>query len=202
MSSLLVKPLMSAALRMLALNVVLVGASVPTQALASSGPKLAVVDVQAVVTSAPIWKDAVGKLEKTLKAMQAGIENKKSELQERRHKLEAKKAVSDSAALDEEEAQLAGEEQQLVQAFMASQQRLTAAENKLKAAMLQRVQQVVEVEGAGGDFDYVFDVGDPATPNVLYAAKKIDITARVIEGYKKAFGDKPLDVNLDEIVAP
>lgn len=163
----------------------------PATALAK-GPKFGVVDVRTAMKKTKHWKDAYAKLEREKNQRQGLIEVEKTKLKEKRDALEAKKAVSDPKALAQEEEALAMEAQKFMRQFQMNQQMLSVMEQQLADQMLQRMEAVVKTISRQMELDFVFEAGFDGKPNVLYAAKGVDITNKVAKAYEKAYKDQPL----------
>lgn len=172
----------------LALLIPLVSPSV-----ASAGP-IAVVDVQKVMNSTQHWKDVVQFLEKQRVTRQTDLELKQKTLKERKDKLDAARAVSAPAAIQADEEKLMLDAQQLGQVYMQSQQELTQLEKRATDMMLTRVETLVRELATQADYAFVFEMGTPDAPNVLYSAANIDISDQVIQLYDKYFKDKPIEL--------
>ena len=162
----------------------------PAAALAA--PKVGVVDVREAMKQTDHWKDAYDKLEKEKAQRQVMIEAEKTKLRTKRDALEAKKAVSDPAALAAEEEALAMEAQKFMREFQMNQQILTVMEQQLADEMLKRIEAVVKQLSQEMDLDFVFEAGFDGKPNVLYSAKGVDITDQVAAAYKKFYKGQPL----------
>jgi Skp family chaperone for outer membrane proteins len=158
----------------------------------AGGPKLGVVDVQKTMESIPSWNKAVENLKKDFDKKRVELETKQTELQKKKDQLDAKRMVSDPKAIAAEEEKFMASANDFRLEFMKAQQEISEREVKLKEVMLGRIERVVNQVAQSGDFDYVFEIGADATRNVLYASKSIDLTAQVIEAYKKGFGDEPI----------
>jgi outer membrane protein len=158
--------------------------------------KLGVVDVQKVMESSPEWKTAVKTLERDWEKKAAELEAKQLKLKQAKEQLDGKRAlVNDGKALRVEEERLIGHLKEFRREYMVSQQQFQQREAVLKDQMLGRVEKVVYQLAAEGDYAYIFETGSTEAPNVLYAQKSIDLTARAIKGYQKLFKGKKLDTN-------
>lgn len=164
---------------------------IATPALAG-GPKLGVVNVQKVMEAIPAWKKAMESLKKDFEAKKTSLDARQAGLQKQKEQLEAKRMVSDPKAIAEEEQKFAQSANEFRTEFMTAQQDISMRETKLKESVLARIEQVVAVVAQEGDYDYVFETGPEEQPNVIYSAKQSDLSQKVVEAYKKAFGDKPI----------
>lgn len=170
--------------------------------VAQAAPKLAVVDVQKVMEATDHWKEAVKRLEAERVSRQAVLEKKQKELRKKNEQIEAKAAVVAPEALLQEKEELQRDAAELTEAFMQNQKALTYLEQGVTDMMLTRVNAVVRQISMQEDYEFVFETGPEAAPNVWYAVKKIDITKRVTDAYGKAYKDKPLDFSRFGLDAP
>ncbi len=169
---------------------------------AEAAVKVAVVDVQEVMEATAHWKEAVNRLEAERVSRQAVLEKKQKELRKKNDQISAKAAVVAPEALLEEKEQLQRDAAELTEAFMQNQKALTYLEQGVTDMMLTRVNAVVRQISVQEDYDFVFETGPEAAPNVWYAQGKIDITKRVTQAYEKAYKDKPLDFSRFGLDAP
>jgi Skp family chaperone for outer membrane proteins len=160
----------------------------------AADPKIAVVDIEAVMNATDHWKKVVAVLQKERTEKQSKLEAKQKELKEKKDKLDAQKAVSDPKVIAAQEELLYKDAQVLTQGFMKSQKELTDREKKATDGMLARIEAIVRELALAGDYDFVFEAGSTLGPNVLYTPKKHVITDKVLEQYNKRFKDKPLDI--------
>lgn len=153
---------------------------------------VAVVNLPEVMQKSADWKKAWGVLEKKRDARQKVLDKKRKEIEDKQKKLEAQRALVDPKQLATQEAELLQDMQTVMQSFMQEQQALAAQEKKLTDEMLLRMTRVVQELASTKDYDFIFELGRPGNPNVLYAQKGLDITAQVSKLYKKRFAKTPL----------
>lgn len=161
---------------------------------AAHAQKIGVVDVKQVMAGIPAWNTAMEALKKDFEKKRAELQGREAELMKTKGQLEAKATVTDPAALRAE-----GEKfQQQVMAFQKDLQESQAAiserEAELSKVMLGRVSRAAQELGAQGEYDYVLEIGDEQSPNVLYAGKGVVVTEQVVALYKKMFGDQAVTV--------
>lgn len=161
---------------------------------AQADPKLGVVNVQQVMEAVPEWGAAVKVLKTDLEKRRAKLEAEQAALQKKKEQLDAKRTVTDPSVLAKEEQQLLAEAQRFHQGYLVAQQEIAQRENRLKEAMLQRIERVVFGLAKNGEYTYIFESGAPEQPNVLYTAPGLDLTKQVIEAYQTQFKGKPLKV--------
>jgi outer membrane protein len=171
----------------------ILGICVPSAALAGGPLKLGVVDVGKVMEAVPAWARAVGGLKKEWEKKQSALEGQQAELKKKKEALDAKKTISDPKSLAAEEGKLMTEARAFTEEAMKAQQEMAGRENKLKEAMLSRIERVVYELAEKDDFTYVFESGAPNAPNVLFSKAGLDVTAQVVALYKERFQDQPIE---------
>ncbi len=156
--------------------------------------KFAVIDVQKVMASIPAWTTAIESLKKDFEKKRAELQAREAELMKVKTQLDAKSTVTDPKTLRAETEAF----QQKVMAFQKelqeAQQVISEREAELSKVMLGRVSRAAQELGAQGEYDYVLEVGDDRAPNVLYAAKGVNATDKVVDLYKKMFGDQAVTI--------
>lgn len=156
--------------------------------------KVAVIDVQKVMSSIPAWTTAIEALKKDFEKKRAELQGREAELMKVKTQLDAKSTVTDPKLLRVE----AEAFQQKVMAFQKelqeAQQVISERESELSKVMLGRVSRVAQELGAQGEYDYIMEIGDDRAPNVLYAAKGVNATDKVVDLYKKMFGDQAVTI--------
>lgn len=173
----------------LAAALIAFGLVIPTSAHAQ---KVGVVEIQKVMEAIPAWNKALGELKTDFEKTRASMEAKQAELKKKYDQLEAKRTVTGQAALQSELGAFQKEAQDFQAEFSKAQQSISEREAGLKEVVLGRIEQVVQLLAAEKDYDYVFEAGTEAAPNVLYATAAVYITNDVVALYKKTFGDKPI----------
>jgi outer membrane protein len=163
----------------------------PSTALAQP-PKFAFVDVQQVMEATPQWKKSIASFQKERAEKQAALEAKQKDLKQKKDRLDAQKAVSDSNSSAQAEEELYKDADALTQGFLQTQKELNEREKKFTDELLKRIEAIVNELATEANYDYVFEAGTKENPNVLYAPKALNITQRVIAEYLKRFKDKPL----------
>lgn len=179
-----------------------VGLAAPAAAHAAD-KKVAVVDVKAAMKASTHWKQAVSTLEKEKGKREETLKTAQDELKSRLDALAVQEGVMAPKIFNQKMAQLEEDKQKLAQEFMVNQQQLTMIEKSLASQMIKRIESIVRDLAARQKYMLIVDLGDESQPNVLYAKKGIDITNKVVAGYKKAFGEQPLRVpDLSKVQAP
>jgi outer membrane protein len=154
--------------------------------------KLGVVEVQKVIEGIPAWKKAEDSHRKEAEKKKTELEGRQAVIKKRIEAIEAKRTVTAPAAIVDEENQLRGTVEEFQRDMMKTQQEFGEREEGLKSVVLGRIERVVAEIGETGEYDFIFEKGAEATPNVLYSTKTVVLTQQVIDGYKKLFGDTPI----------
>ncbi len=160
----------------------------------AAGPKLGVVDVARVMNAVPEWTNVVAGLKKDWEKKQAKLEADQNDLRKKKEALDHKRLIADPKAIAEEEQALMKQAQGLADGYVKDQKMIAQHEVMLKEQMLRRIEPLVNQIAAETDLAYVFEVGPDQAPNVLYSAKKIDITNKVVALYKKHFTGKAFEL--------
>lgn len=154
--------------------------------------KIGVVEVQKVIEGISAWKKAEDAHRKDAEKRKTELEGRQAVIKKRIEALEAKRTVTAPTAIVDEENQIRGSVEEFQRDMMKTQQEVGEREEGLKSVVLGRIERVVAELGETGEYDFIFEKGADATPNVLYSTKPVVLTQQVIDGYKKLFGDTPI----------
>lgn len=162
-----------------------------TPLTAWASPTWAIFDSQRAMESTKHFKEAKAAFDKEFESRKKRFEAAQEELKTKLESLQAKKAVAATGVFDEEEKALQQQGMELQQLYMKSQRELQLFDEKLKAQLFRRLEVVVKQYADTSEVTFVIDAS-----KVLFRKKELDVTDRVLKLYEKAFGDKPIDVEM------
>ena len=160
----------------------------PGQAARAAAPvrpieKIAVVEVQRVISETAEGQRSKKELEADFSKSQAKIDRKTKDLQKKVEDLQAKAAMLSQQELQRRQAELMEKEQELQQIYMQMQEEIANKEALLTEKIYKKVASIVKGIAAEEGLQVVL-VRSEST--VLYVNPKLDLTNRVIVAYDKA----------------
>lgn len=145
--------------------------------------KIAVVEVQRVISETVEGIRSKKELEAEFSKSQAKIDRKTKDLQKKVEDLQAKAAMLSAQELQRRQMELMDKEQELQQLYMQMQEELASKEALLTEKIYKRVAAIVKDIAAEEGIQVVLV---RAETTVLYVNPKLDLTNRVIVAYDKA----------------
>lgn len=149
-------------------------------ALADSGSKIVIVDMQKVLSTSKAGQDAQKKYEVELKKAQTEIDSKKADYDKMQQSVEKQKDSLNQKALAEKADQLSKMETELKRSFADKREDLRKENARIVGELVAKVRKVVEEMGKSDGYQIVLEKN---APGVLYADDKVDITDAVVKKF-------------------
>lgn len=147
-------------------------------AAAEPAPKIAVIDVQRVISESKRGKEAKELLNKDKDYRERRLQEGQDNLQKKASDLERRRAILSPEAFEKEQEALLQERERLLRQFNEDQGQLRRRESELMQDVLEGIQGVLKTIAEKEGFTLVIEKGA-----AIYALDKYDITEQVLRLY-------------------
>lgn len=144
--------------------------------------KIAVVNIQKIITSINEGKSVMKTLEKSFKSKQAEIKKEEEAIKKLQKDYQKQNLVLSDDAKAKKEQEIRGKIQALQQKTMSYQKDIQQQEAELKKPILEKLKPVIDEVSKQEKVSMTFEV---SSSPVVYAESKVDITDKVIKAYDK-----------------
>lgn len=140
--------------------------------------RLAVVDMQKVLTDSEFGKSAKKQLEKSLNPEKEKLEGYRNEIMQLKVDLQKKAALLSEEALEKKAAAIQEKERNAVRAVQDFKERMTVENRSLVQKAIEEVDVIIKELAEEQGYDFVLEKNQPG---FLYSSNQIDITETVIK---------------------
>ncbi|MEW6326335.1 MAG: OmpH family outer membrane protein [Thermodesulfobacteriota bacterium] len=168
--------------RILILIGIIIGLMVAGQSWAEEKTKIAILNIQKILTESEVGKKTKDDLSSKFKNLQEKINKKQDELEKFRQDLEKKTAVISAEARDEKEREYQKQYREFKQLYEDAQYEMQQAERKATEPLIKSLQTILEKFGKEQGYTLILD---PVRSGVVYAADDIDVTDKILDLFNK-----------------
>ncbi len=151
----------------------------------SADLKIAYVDVMKALNESTKGLEAKKTLEQMVNARQASIDNIEGELKKLQGEMEKQASVLTPEAKKEKEENISKLKKEYQRNIQDSEEEVKKKESEYTQGILRELQTIIKKVGDEEGYAVIFNVGD-----MLYSAKKLDITDKVIKAYNESYKAK------------
>ncbi len=159
----------------------LIGSPVRT---ARAENRYAIVNVQEVLETVDEGKKAKAQLEKAMLDRKKELDDKQKEYKKMEENFDKQKLILSPSALADKQKEMDNKKSDLQKYFMSAQQDMQKKEMELTGDILKKIRAVVVKIGADAKYDLIWEKNEGG---VIYNKDTLDITAKVIDQYNKAY---------------
>lgn len=149
---------------------------------ATAEVKIAVVNIQKVITSIKAGKSVMKTLEKSFKSKQVELKKEEGVIKKLQKDYEKQSLVLSDKAKGKKEGEIRAKIQALQKRTMKYQKEIQKLEGQLKKPILEKLKPIIDEVSKSEKVAMTFEI---TSSPLVYAESKVDITNKVIKAYDK-----------------
>ncbi len=155
--------------------------------VASAADMIGFVNTREVLSASKEGKKVNAELEKLGEKLELQVTGSAAELRNFNEELQKQQKILTPEGLEKKQTELQEKEQKHLMLQKGAQEQMRAKQNELIGPMIQEIQKIINTIGEKDKYTAIFDT---SVGNVVYKAKSLDLTKRVLDEFEKSYKPK------------